>query len=493
MRYKELKIRFISFTGTPDPYFTISSTVLDNDDNYGLQFVFVQKRLNPFEVTISASNQNQKIKEAFDLDLVPLGYETDIDDDFVYLYLTSPDDQFYFVIKSGVNINSEIDNSHSPSLKVLSAPGTDELLNAFNDNVIIFKRNNSEKLEITFNGKYPITLYPSPTNEYYLNLKEPAKALINQNKFKDEITPDIENEGYVYPDNSMYLKMKISIDRVVGRQRFNAELNYQFVKAVEQISNFKDTIFKANTDKGYLMLPRLKTEDFYRVNYYEGYPMDVSLYLETSNINESKQLYLKLKNTTTGHQANVSWRYFVSRLYFSQGSQNFTIDDILPIQTGVNRIELEINRNKSLLLYVNKKESKCAPYFKFYRNRGGWGYIRFEKEFSIKDKIRDQKEVSLDFDGIQNTLTRSLVSEKQSTIEMKFQTEALEDWEMQNFKDFVRSPRVEMYVQDLFQKQEKDSWVGVKVSGNSLDTKSLKTKFNREQVKIEFKEYNLSI
>ncbi|TXK78697.1 hypothetical protein [Mesonia sp. K4-1] len=498
MRFKELKIRFVEFTGGEEPSFTITASIIGHHT-----FKFVTQRQNDYEVTIGQDieEQNQYIKEAFDLDLVPLGYyETELNDGWVYLYINNPLEQFYFCSYYRCSLVDEINNDLSYVLGIISTPPPNVLLNAYNDNIVLIEKGESSRLETTFNGQLPITLYPSPLGEYYLNLKYPAATLINQNKFEDSIVPDIENNGYVEPDESLFLEMEIEMVGYVQEQSFTQNLKFEFIKAVEQIANFKDTQFNIPEDKYYLLLPQLKIDDVYKVNYYEGYPVDISLFSFARRI-------LKLKNLTTGHETCVTIKDGVNRLFLSQGSEDFTINDVLPMQTGINKIELifyptallatrdetyeVVPDEKSLMLYIIKKESTCAPYFKFYRNRGGWGYIRFEREFTIVNKVKEGKDVTLDFNGIQNTLTRNLKTERESTIEMEFQTEKMEAWEMQNFKDFIKSPRVEMYVGDLFQKAEKDSWVGINVKSNSLDNKSLKTKFNREKIKIEFNEYNM--
>ena len=495
MRYAELKIRFIDFTGVVnfDTRIYISSSV---DDGLSNQFYFSNNPVNDneIEVTSDPADQNQAIKDLFDNFLVPTGhYETDIDDDFVYLYLTSPAEQFNFINPVRVNINSEIDNNHNQSdqnsVEIISSPDPRVLLNAFNDNIVYLEKGDTSKLELTFNNQFPITLYPSPSEGYYLNLKEAAIPLINQNNFADEITPDIENNGYLYQDPSLFLNMGIDITAIIPGGQFTQTLRYYFVKAVEQIANFKDSIFHIDNDKYYLLLPQGKVDDIHRITYYEGYPLDITFF---ANVNPRDFPTIKLKNLTTGHEVTLDVFQNINRLFLSQGSEDFTINDILPIQTGINRIEMVMNEDKSLMLHLKKKEPVCAPYFKFYRNRGGWGYIRFEKEFTIKNKVKDGKEIKVDYEGIQNTLTRSLTA-KESSIEMEFMTEFLEDWEMENFKDFLKSPRVEMYVNDLFQKQEADSWIGVRVDSSSLDNKSLKTKRNRERVKIEIQEYTLTL
>ncbi|MBW2961279.1 hypothetical protein [Mesonia aestuariivivens] len=493
MKYAEIKIKFLGFVNGSNPQLVIVDSINQEENGLRDQFLFKENPTEQYHIQIKAntSDQNQAIKDAFDIYLVGNGpYETDIDSEYVYLYLTVPTEQFYWITYDGLNIEKGIDNSYSPefSLSLISEPNPRELLNAYNDNVVYIERGGTENINVKFNGQLPITIYPSPVNGegYYLNLKEAAIPLINENNFLDEIVPNIEEDGYIYQDNSMFLNMSIELIATLEGRQFTEMLRYYFTKSVEQIANFKDSVFHIDNDKYYLLLPKGKIDDIHRVTYYYGYPFDITFF---SNLEKT----ITLKNITTGHEiGGINILQHINRLFFSQGSEDFTINDILPIQTGINRIEMVMDEEKSLMLYVNKKEPVCAPYFKFYRNRGGWGYIRFEKEFTIKNKVKDGKEIKVDYEGIQNTLTRSLTA-KESSIEMEFMTEFLEDWEMQNFKDFLKSPRVEMFVGNLFQKQEKDSWIGVKVGSSSLDNKSLKTKRNRERVKIEFQEYSLSL
>jgi len=156
-------------------------------------------------------------------------------------------------------------------------------------------------------------------------------------------------------------------------------------------------------------------------------------------------------------------------------------------------LEVQFDDVSKLDLIVKKKASVCAPYFKFYRNSGGWGYIRFEKEVVILSTTKDGKDVRVDYNGIQNTLTRTLNEGKETTVVLELSTELLETWEMENFKDFIKSPRVEMYTGDIFQKQTVSSWFGVSVKSSGLATTKTKTLLNREKVKIEIEEYNLHL
>ncbi len=467
-----LKIRITDLVDDIQPYFGWRYTdALGNVIT--VRFFYVVERDAAFEAVIGA-DLNQALKDAVDLDLVPGGeYATSIDEYYLYVQFSGVGSSFLFSTSTRMVYSGEIIEVSSSEIEMIQALETGALLNAFNDNVIRFRARENLKLNTTGNAQLPVTLYPSPEGEYYLNLKDYATTLINQNKFEDEILPNIETEGYVYPDLSFFLNLSLQLSNGI----FIYSSSFFFLKSVDQYINY----LEKNVSKDYILLPKSKID--YRVTYYEGYPFDITLF---SSANRD----ITIVNKTNGLSVNFGVDQYTNRLFLSQGSQNFTIDDILPLQSGINRLELQFTPNSKLDLIVNKKESVCAPYFKFYRNDGGFGYIRFEKEISEQRKTKEGQEVRMDFNGIQNTFRRA-ISDKETSVEIDLQTEALESWEMENFKDFISSPRVEMYVNDLFQKQTASSWIGVKVKSNSLTNKKPKTAKNRERVTVEFDLYNL--
>lgn len=471
----KLKINITDLGTSANPFFSIAymdGSFLGSITD--LKFNFVAVRNNPFEAVIGP-DLNQALKDAMDLDLVPTGeWTTSIDDYYLYVETNVPERWVYLTDSNyDMVLTVEIsDSSPTVPIEIDQTLDSNALLNAFNDNVLKFTAN-SPVFDITANGQLPLVLFPSPAGEFYLNLKDLATTLINQNKFEDEILPDINSQGYVYPDPSLFLTMDLEL----SYQTFVENATLYFLKSVSQIAGYADKSINEN----YVLLPIYGA--FHKVTYYEGFPFDIPLF--------SNQLRnITITNRTTGHNATLEIQQYTNRLFFSQGSENFTIEDVLPMQTGINRLELEFTPTDKIDLIVNKKESRCAPYFKFYRNTGGFGYIRFEKEITIKNKTKDGESIRTDFDGIQNTLRRS-IADKSTTVEIELQTEALEVWEMENFKDFISSPRVEMYVGKVFQKQTDKSWVGVQVSSSSLTSTKTKTAKNREEVKVEFELYNL--
>ncbi|WP_299153079.1 hypothetical protein [uncultured Christiangramia sp.] len=475
------KLRITNLGESTPPYFEFTYGDRAFANPTSIRFEFVENRTGAFQAVIGP-NLNQALKDAMDLDLAPSG-EWQIDIDPYYITVTSlvENRAFYpsFRTSFGLVYTGEVNNGASggdgSEIEFIQTLPGNALLNAFNDNVIRFRANGIDKMTLDANEDLEIKLYPDPTGEYYLNLKDFATVMINQNKFADEIVPDIEASGYVYEDPTLFLKLDLDFSAI----NFNSAATYYFLKSVSQIANY----FEKQVNESYILLPKHGLS--HKVTYYEGYPFDVPVF---SNAIQD----VLIKNKTTGHDVQLSFQQNTNRLFFSQGSENFTIEDVMPLQTGMNRLELSFG-NKKIDLILNKKESVCAPYFKFYRNSGGWGYIRFLPEVAITDKTKDGKDVRVDFNGIQNTLTRILNEGKETTVELEMYTELLEPWEMENFKDFQKSPRVEMYVSDLFQKQTSKSWIGVQVKSSSLETTKRKTQKNRERVKIEFTEYNLHL
>lgn len=466
------KIRITDLVDTIQPFFGWTMTEpLGTTETFKFYFVEERTGLYAYEAIIGP-DLNAALKEAVDYYLAAGGeYVTSMDDFYLYIECQTENRSYSFTSNTRMVYTAEILNATTSEIGMLQPLPAGALLNAFNDNVIRFTYGDHVLVNVEANQQLPLTLYPSPSGEYYLNLQPFSSVLINGNRFEDAIVPDIDANGYVVPDPSLFLAMelKISIDASID------VATYHFLKSVAQIANYADRM----ADENHILLPSPK------VTYYEGYPFDISVYAAQSQD-------ITLHNRTTGLSADLSMNQYTNRLFFSQGSDNFTIDDVLPLQTGYNRMELEFGPTDKIDLTVQKKESKCAPYFKFYRNCGGYGYIRFESEVGVKNSASEGESIRTDFNGIQNTIRRS-IAEKTATVEMELQTEQLEAWEMENFKDFISSPYVMMYTGDLYQKATDKSWVGVRVTSSGLFSKRPKANKLKERVNVEFDLYNLSL
>lgn len=472
-----LKLRITDLRDGVDPNIGwMYSDGLNN--NTVVKFYYVPERTAAFQAVIGP-DLNQALKDAIDLDLVPSGeWITSIDAYYLYIETTVPGRKFMRVTSEGNPMNTvvytaEVNNTElNYDIEYLQSLPSGALLNAFNDNVIRFTVESQSRVDVTANGELPTTLYPSPTGEFFLNLRPFSSVLINKDQYQDAIVPDIAAEGYVYPDPSLFLKMEVEVS---ADSTNIATATYYFLKAVAQIENYTEKL----ATKNHILLPSSK------VTYYEGYPFDIPVFA-------GQVQTITLHNRTTGHSANLDVSQYTNRLFLSQGSQNFTIDDILPMQSGYNRLELEFGPTDKIELTVLKKESICAPYFKFYRSCGGYGYIRFESEVGVKNSATEGESIRTDFNGIQNTIRRA-IAEKATKVEIELQTEQLEGWEMENFKDFLLSPYVMMYTGDLFQKATDKSWMGVRVSSSTLFSRRPKSFRLKERINIEFDLYNLPL
>lgn len=469
-----IKIRVTNLGTAENPFFGLKYGTWNEEDGFSdfneLQFKFVQARQNPFEVTIQP-NLTEALKDAFELDLEPAEWDIQYDGYYIFLYSNVEGRLFYPPSSSqGLIFTAGVENVDQTNIDLTQSLPARALLNAFNDNVLLFEAPDKQKITVDANGQFPITLYPEPTGRYYLNLEEFSSQLINKNKFADEVQPDIETEGYVYPDPSLFLEMELTFSDLF----FEQKATVYFLKSIAQIIGFQEK----NIDSNYIISSK-------QLTYYHGYPFDVTIF-------SKKQQDITIRNKTTGHELQLSLAQYVNRLFFSQGSKDFTLDDVLPMQTGINRLELDFGNLDKQDLTINKKESQCAPYFKFYKEQGGFGYIRFEPEVTIDNRTREGEKIRTDFNGIQHTLRRA-ITDKKTSVEMEVSTEVLEPYELENFQEFISSPRVEMYVSDLFQKQTEKSWVGVTVKTNAMEVRTPKAKRNKRQVTITFDKYNLHL
>lgn len=364
---------------------------------------------------------------------------------------------------------------------------SDHLLNAFNSNITRFRIGDGisffgdQKLTARFNDEFEIDLYPNAQQFYELDLKTAAVALINKNAFKNEIEPDIITQ-IALNDSSILLELSIELSCFVDQVKYEKEINFKMIKAVSQIGEYVP--FDIGEDKVKIYTQR-NSLDTHFITFWEGYPFDFSVFSDSDQ-------NATIENISTQSSYNFTVKQGISRIFLSDGENNLTLLNRLNLFTGLNVIDLTIG-NITKRIMLTYKESSCAPYFRYYRNDGTFAYMRFEPSKNISFKTTSGKEVYYDFNGIGHDTTKSLPATKTSAKAFDLYTELLDSYQADSFKDFIRSPRVEMYIGNIFDTYNEDDFISVRVTSSSVNTRDFKAKKIREKVQVELQEYNLSL
>lgn len=335
------------------------------------------------------------------------------------------------------------------------ALSTTELLNAYNNNIVEFHSDNGlAAVSCVINlGDVSFEITPDPNGQFLFNLKEGVKVLINSNSFEDLIVPDIEFDGYVYKDDTLFLSLGVDYELTLSDDSTETTAKaYKFFKSVKQPIKYSEEVIDGVNLS--LLLPFYQNNKLAKyASYYEGYPFDFSLY--SKNV-----ATITITNKANGLTEDFNLLAGVNRIFISQGSANFTIDDVLPLITGMNELEIS-DGSETVTLYLEKFESKCSPMLKFFNDSGSYSYLRFEENPKITVRTKTLNTINVDFKDISETRGTNLITGKMKSTRERLQVRRMSPDQFKLFLDLTASPRVDLFMDDLFQKQESDSYYTV--------------------------------
>ena len=351
-----------------------------------------------------------------------------------------------------------------------------DLLNinpAYNDSIIRYQSDQSgmTKSDIVINALPPLSVY-SYGGIFQYNLKDIVKTEINKNGFKDSIIPNISSGNYIYSDPSLQLKINAEISVYGTITGESITTNYTFIKSAEQLIGYNRKLQSGNNIR--LLLPTKNNFD-YQVTYFEGYPFDFAVY----GIQSGDTYYFKNSNIGMSSDVYTSEDSEVKRIYLSDGGTNITLGDILIMSSTLNRIELWVNDQLKSNISINRIESDCGVYLKWFNQSGSYSYWRFDQFYNETFKTKDLDVINGKWDNLQNisSTSESLGKTCEQTIQLNT---TFNNWDKEYLSDLALSPHVEMYIhQTPFNQIQEFDFIGVKVSDGSFPfgNKNSKNKF----------------
>ena len=172
--------------------------------------------------------------------------------------------------------------------------------------------------------------------------------LINTSRFNDEILPSLifgDDTSHVYDDTAnTYFAELVTYTIEFSDDTTDVDTKtYKFLKSVEQLEQNKLGVVTTG-EPIYMLSPfQAATNNTYDVTYFEGYPFDIALYLETPGV-------VNVLNQTNALDFDFTMSNTINRLFFSDGRVTITIDDHLPLVDGLN--ELKLTRGGDII-FVN--------------------------------------------------------------------------------------------------------------------------------------------
>lgn len=342
---------------------------------------------------------------------------------------------------------------------------TDQVLNAYNNNVIEFN-SDVEKINVKATitiGTLPFEITPSPDDQYYFNFKSIIQKLINTNYFQDLIEPENENT-MVYTDDTLYKEITVTLSVQFDDSSTDEEtINLAFIKAVDQEENYKrNTINQVNNEIALLLPFTPASNQDYHATYFEGYPFDVAIYSDADRI-------ITIKNRATGISNDFEMTKGVNRLFLSDGNNNFSVDEIIPLQIGLNLLDFYIGENPKVTLQLSKMDSICGSYFKWFNDQGGWSYFLFHKyDTTITTKANDV--FFQDFNNLGNTRDRMFDLGVDIENSDKYFAEGITSLQIQLIRSMMESSKVYRYLNKQYQTGKRIDWITEKIKPGKLRT-----------------------
>lgn len=360
---------------------------------------------------------------------------------------------------------------------------TTNLLNAYNNNIIIFSSDNvldSVKCVINLGGQ-DIEITPTPSNIFRYNFKEIIPIFINTSNFQDEILPALivaNAASHVYNDtpNSFFSQLATFTITFTDDSTEQTTATYKFLKSVEQLEQNKIGVVTGGNNL-YMLSPfKQITANTYDVTYFEGYPFDISLFLDSPGL------------TTVLNQTNAMTFDFalgdtINRLFFSDGRITITIDDHLPLVDGLN--ELKITRNADIIFVnVTKIPSIQGEYVKWINQYGGWNYWLFNCMHKRNRKTKDIGTIFNDFSDVSDTTIPNINRGKTGLDTLTLISKSVSRKDSDVINGIFDSPRIYYFTGTVLTQVTNTSWLGVDIKASNNLIKNLKRDIKNYKIKI---------
>jgi hypothetical protein len=360
------------------------------------------------------------------------------------------------------------------------------VLLAYVNNVVEFSSNNvliPKRAVITI-GSSVKTIYPNPSGVFYFNFKQWITSIINTDNLKDDINLDINN-GYIYDWGKMFLSSAIDFKIIfTNNSEETTTKNTNWLLATTQLEHYKtNNPIDLQLNKPFLLSPTMDlNNNAYYIKYWEGFPFDIPFYNGTeTNILVSNESNLLNYTFTTISEVN--------RLLFSDGSITITIDDVLSLADGYNKLKLTSNQ-LDFYIDLEKQNGICeGHYFKWLNEKGGYNYWLFPKG-NRNRKIKDLGELKNDFYNLSDTISPAIQLGKQSNDVLMVSSDILTSEQNDVLSGILDSPKIYYFTGQPFAKASYNDWIEVSLNVSDARVINAKQHQNKYNLSFEFPQRN---
>ena len=343
-------------------------------------------------------------------------------------------------------------------------------LMAYNNNVVRFTSDSEEiiiKATITIGG-LSIIIYPSPDGTFYFNFKEYITSLINQTNFKDTLVTSLDVSDYTTfsYNGSGVARYSVGFEIELGNNTTETgSRTLFFLSGVEQIKDYKKNEVQSTSGEIVLLPLYPETNNKYYAKYSEGYPFDIS-FLRRGN--DTLQP-IELVNNTNLLNFDFASKTTLTRLFFSDGRIDESINDFLPIALGINEISW-----LDKFIYIEKEDVCSGVYVKWFNQYGGYSYWLFPNFAKYTQSMRNIAELDQDTENLSDTNSQVTQIGIEAGEKLTVNSDKLRPEQFNLLKSILTSPKIYLFTGEPFSQSDATDWMEVKLSTTSQTTRNYK-------------------
>lgn len=329
-------------------------------------------------------------------------------------------------------------------------------------------------------GSNVVTLFPDPNGVFTYNFKDLITTILNVDNFKDDLNTDLDT-SYVYDwTDKISLTDDIVIEVLLSNDSTETNTtNITWLSAFVQLRDWKRTYPATellNTDVALLQKKNNTDLYDYHLNYWNGYPFDLTIYF-SDNTN------LEVYNVTNGsNNSFMGYPFKVLRFVFSDGRIDSNIEDVLSIQEGFNNLNFDDNFNLSL----NKIVDHCPNgiYLKWINSFGGWNYWLFNRG-QEQLKTKELGALNNDFNNLEDTISPLVSLGKTSESAIKVREQRIKEYDKVMLSDLLDSAKVYLFTGLPFSQNTFNDWIEVNLSAGTFVLENPRSDLYRLDLTIE--------
>lgn len=350
---------------------------------------------------------------------------------------------------------------------------------AYNNNLVKFYSSSSftpVNATITI-GSNIVILFPDPNGVFTYNFKDLITTILNVDNFKDDLNPDLDI-SYVYDwTDKISLTNDIVIEVLLSNDSTETNTtNITWLSAFVQLRDWKRNYPATEllTTDVALLQKKNNTDLYdYHLNYWSGYPFDLTLYANEETLTITNEVDL----------SNVDLDFNkISRLVFSDGRTDVSIEDTINLQEGFNNLDFggffNLNLNKSVYHCPN------GIYLKWINSFGGWNYWLFNRgQENLKTK--ELGALNNDFNNLEDTISPLVSLGKTSESAIKVREQRIKEYDKVMLSDLLDSAKVYLFTGLPFSQNTFNDWIEVNLSAGTFVLENPRSDLYRLDLTIE--------